>query len=107
MSRNPCSSSFSDSATRRFPALSLFSGHHGHPGLSAVLSVGEECTLAPGTVRMETAVQAAHWYVILALMHSLPLSSCLARCPAGIQLSEMLSVDDNPEALQRGTHSAP
>lgn len=92
---------------RRFPALSLFSGHRGHLGLSAVLSVGEECTLAPGTVRMETAVQAVHWYMILSLTHTLPLSSCLTQCPAGIQLSEMLSVHNNPEALPRVKHSVP
>lgn len=58
---------------RRFPALSLFSGHHGHLGLSAALSVEEECTLAPGTVRTETAVQAVHWYMIFSLLQTLSL----------------------------------
>lgn len=86
---------------RRFPALSLFSGHRGHPGLSAVLSVGEECTLAPGTVRMETAVQAAHWYIALSLLHTLFLSLPVLTRAAGIQFSETLSIYDNQEALRR------
>lgn len=50
-----------DSAMRRCHALSLSSGHHGLPGPSAVQIVVEVCTLAPGTVRMEIAVQGVRW----------------------------------------------
>lgn len=90
---------------RRFLALNLFSGHRGHPGLSAALSVGEEYTLAPGTVRMETTVQAVHWYIIFSLSYTLlHLSSRLTQCPAGIQLPESPFVHDNSEAFPRGKH---
>lgn len=103
---NPPSSSFPDSAMRRFPALSLFSGHRGHPGLSAVPSVGEECTLAPGTVRMETAVQAAHWYVILSPFSLFP--SLFLSCSMSSQdsaFSNAIWSSPKGEALSPLTHS--
>lgn len=59
-----------DSAMRRCRALSPSSGHHGLPGPSAAQSVGEECIRAPGTVRMEIAVQGVRWYVHLKYTHT-------------------------------------
>lgn len=59
-----------DSAMRRCRALSPSSGHHGRPGPSAAQSVEEGCTLAPGTVRMEIAVQDVRWYVHLKYTHT-------------------------------------
>lgn len=55
---------------RRCLALSPSSGHHGCHGPSAVRSVEEGFTLAPGTVRMEIAVRVVHWYVYLKYTHS-------------------------------------